>query len=112
MVISNAVTERVTDSVTEMVTESVKGAHHSEENSRRDNREGGSGGENYLDIQGTLPANKSESKTGDDAPPDHQTIKEKYEEMVAHNTRLIDILRSTLEIQAELFRRMIRYLFP
>ena len=90
------------------VTESVTGPHYSEENSRRDNREGGSG-ENYLDIQAPLLANKSESKTADD---DHQTIQQKYEEMVAHNTRLIDILRSTLEMQAELFRRMIRYLFP
>ena len=96
----------ISNDVTESVTESVTGPYYSEENSRRDTREGGSAsGENYL----TLPASPSESKTGDD---DQLTIQQKYEEMVAHNTRLIDILRSTLEIQAELFRRMIRYLFP
>ena len=99
----------ISNTVTKSVTESVKGPNYSEENSRRDNREGGSG-ENYLDIPAPLLAvNKSESKTEDD---DHQTIQQKYEEMVAHNTRLIDILRSTLEMQADLFRRMIRYLFP
>ena len=95
--------------ISNSVTESVTGPHYSEENSRRDNREGGSG-ENYLGIEIGGPAeSKSESKTDDDH---HQTIQQKYEEMVAHNTRLIDILRSTLEMQAELFRRMIRYLFP
>ena len=95
--------------MTGSVTGSVTGPHYSEENSRRDNREGGSG-ENYLGIEiGEPAASKSESKTDDDQ---HQTIQQKYEEMVAHNTRLIDILRSTLEMQAELFRRMIRYLFP
>ena len=99
----------ISNSVTESVTESVTAPHYSEENSRRDNREGGSG-ENYLGIEIGGPAeSKSESKTDDDH---HQTIQQKYEEMVAHNTRLIDILRSTLEMQAELFRRMIRYLFP
>ena len=103
LVISNAVTK----SVTESVTESVTGPYYSKENSRRDNREGGSG-ENYLGLAGPA-ASQSESQTDDD---DHQTIQQKYEEMVAHNTRLIDILRSTLEMQAELFRRMIRYLFP
>ena len=39
-------------------------------------------------------------------------IHDKYMELVAHNTRLVDILRTTLELQADLFRRMTRYLFP
>ena len=39
-------------------------------------------------------------------------LEDKYLELVAHNTRLVDVLRSTLELQAELFRRIVRYLFP
>ena len=42
----------------------------------------------------------------------HDNIKDKYLELVAHNTRLVDVLRTTLELQAELFRRITRYLFP
>ena len=43
---------------------------------------------------------------------DDKNIKDKYLELVAHNTRLVDVLRTTLELQAELFRRITRYLFP
>ena len=39
-------------------------------------------------------------------------IHDKYLELVAHNTRLVDILRTTLELQADLLRRIITYLFP
>ena len=42
----------------------------------------------------------------------HEDLNKKYLELVAHNTRLVDVLRSTLELQANLFRRIIRYLFP
>ena len=39
-------------------------------------------------------------------------IHDKYLELVAHNARLVDILRTTLELQADLFRRITIYLFP
>ena len=41
-----------------------------------------------------------------------EDIHDKYLELVAHNTRLVDILRTTLELQADIFRRITRYLFP
>ena len=43
---------------------------------------------------------------------DHETLRDKYLELMAHNTKLVDILRKTLEMQADMFRRLIRYLFP
>ena len=85
-------------------TESVTQTDYTEKNSSRATREEETG-ENHLDNHHAA----SESKTDHD---DHETIREKYQALVAHNTRLIDILRSTLEMQADLFRRMIRYLFP
>ena len=85
-------------------TESVTQTDYTEKNSSRDTREEETG-ENHLDNHHAA----GESKTDHD---DHETIREKYQALVAHNTRLIDILRSTLEMQADLFRRMIRYLFP
>ena len=42
----------------------------------------------------------------------HHDMKDKYLKLVEHNTRLVDVLRSTLELQANLFKRIIRYLFP
>merc|ERR1719232_423540 len=42
---------------------------------------------------------------------DHETLRDKYLELMAHNTKLVDILRKTLEMQADMFRRLIRYLF-
>ena len=42
----------------------------------------------------------------------NEDIHDKYLELVAHNTRLVDILRTTLELQADIFRRITRYLFP
>ena len=46
---------------------------------------------------------------GDDNKSD---IHDEYLELVAHNTRLVDLLRTTLELQADLFRRITKYLFP
>ena len=43
---------------------------------------------------------------------DHETLRDKYLELMAHNTKLVDILRKTLEMQADMFRRLVRYLFP
>ena len=95
------VTERV---ISSQETDTLSQGDYTEHTSNRDTREEQTGGNHLNNLH-----SGSESKTEDD---DHKTIEEKYQALVAHNTRLIDILRTTLEMQADLFRRMIRYLFP
>jgi len=47
-----------------------------------------------------------------DQKTDKESLRDKYIELMNHNTKLVDILKKTLEMQAEMFRKLIRYLFP
>ena len=47
-----------------------------------------------------------------DQKADKESLRDKYIELMNHNTKLVDILKKTLEMQADMFRRLIRYLFP
>ena len=42
----------------------------------------------------------------------NQSMKEKYLKLVEHNSQLVDILRTTMEVQSDLFRRILKYMFP
>ena len=42
----------------------------------------------------------------------NKSMKEKYLKLVEHNSQLVEILRSTMEVQADLFRRILKYMFP
>jgi len=50
-------------------------------------------------------------KEKDETGPEIDGLKDKYAELVAHNSRLVEILRTTLELQTDLFSRILRYLF-
>ena len=57
----------------------------------------------------------TESKAQTTATANEQTnngMREKYLKLVEHNSQLIDILRATMEVQSELFSRVIKYMFP
>ena len=57
----------------------------------------------------------TESKAQTTATANEQTnngMREKYLKLVEHNSQLIEILRATMEVQSELFSRVIKYMFP
>lgn len=43
---------------------------------------------------------------------DNQSMKEKYLKLVEHNSQLVEILKRTMEVQSDLFRRILKYMFP
>ena len=93
--------------------------------STRDNREGGAEfddpvkkvddkWDNLLDIlDNEDETNKADHEVNKDAlNDDKEGLRDKYLELMTHNTKLVDILKKTLEMQAEMFRKLIKYIFP
>lgn len=89
--------------------------------STRDNREGGAqfddpikkvdnGWDNFLKEANTEVHNEDENP--DDVGDDKEELRDKYLELMTHNTKMVDILKKTLEMQAEMFRKLIKYIFP
>ena len=73
--------------------------------SNRDNRES-------LSDDDDDDEREDESGADDDPKIDHEELRDKYIELMNHNTKLVDVLKKTLEMQADMFRRLIKYLFP
>merc|ERR1712038_651363 len=46
----------------------------------------------------------------DDAHDDD--LKSKYVKLVEHNSKLVDLLKTTMQIQTDMFRKLIHYVFP
>ena len=98
--------------INKKTTEKVTPVDYTSENTNSDDLKNESAG-HPNESDKILPEN---IETSNDAPirddESQKDMKDKYLELVAHNTRLVDILRTTLELQADLFRRIMRYLFP
>jgi hypothetical protein len=41
----------------------------------------------------------------------NQEMKDKYLKLVEHNSQLVEILRATMQVQSDLFRRILKYMF-
>jgi len=54
---------------------------------------------------------ETEEEDGDEPKHEIVSMKDKYAELVAHNSRLVEILQTTLQLQTDLFSRILRYLF-
>merc|ERR1712079_321639 len=39
-------------------------------------------------------------------------LKSKYVKLVEHNSKLVDLLKTTMQIQTDMFRKLIHYVFP
>ena len=90
--------------------------------STRDNREGGAaqfddpikkvdnGWDNFIKEANTEV--HKEDNHRDDVGDDKEELRDKYLELMTHNTKMVDILKKTLEMQAEMFRKLIKYIFP
>ena len=50
---------------------------------------------------------KETDKEADDAD-----LKSKYVKLIEHNSKLVDLLKTTMQIQTDMFRKLIHYVFP
>ena len=41
-----------------------------------------------------------------------EDLKSKYVKLIEHNSRLVDLLKTTMQIQTDMFRKLIHYVFP
>ena len=89
--------------------------------STRDNREGDAqfddpikkvdnGLDSFLKEANTEINNEDDNQN--DVGDDKEELRDKYLELMTHNTKMVDILKKTLEMQAEMFRKLIKYIFP
>ena len=87
--------------------------------SNRDNREGGAefddpvknvDNDSLFDI--LVTGEDDHGDDYDDGMDDKEGLRDKYLELMTHNTKMVDILKKTLEMQAEMFRKLIKYIFP
>jgi len=39
-------------------------------------------------------------------------LREKYVKLVEHNSQLVQVLKTTMEVQADLFKKILKYMFP
>ena len=88
--------------------------------SNRDNREGNTDigdpeddWDNLLDtFESSTDIHEDQGDIHDSIGNDKESLRDKYLELMTHNTKLVDILKKTLEMQADMFRRLIKYIFP
>ena len=43
---------------------------------------------------------------------DQDDLKSKYHKLVEHNSKLVDLLKTTMQIQTDMFRKLLKYVFP
>ena len=56
--------------------------------------------------------NDDELNGNDVSGPKDDDLRAKYIKLVEHNSKLVDLLRTTMQIQTDLFRKLIHYIFP
>ena len=72
--------------------------------------------QNVIDYQEKMKEDQNDDEltgnavTGSGAKDDD--LRAKYIKLVDHNSKLVDLLRTTMEIQTDLFRKLIHYIFP
>jgi hypothetical protein len=67
-----------------------------------------------ITIKSFEPEVVTESKAHNTATVNEETnqgMKEKYLKLVEHNSQLVEILRATMQVQSDLFSRIIKYMF-
>ena len=52
-----------------------------------------------------IDMNSNKSDKNDD-------LRDKYHKLVEHNAKLVDLLKTTMQIQTDMFRKLIHYVFP
>ena len=67
--------------------------------------------QNVIDYQEKMKEDQNDDELTGSGPKDDD-LRAKYIKLVDHNSKLVDLLRTTMEIQTDLFRKLIHYIFP
>ena len=43
---------------------------------------------------------------------ENEDLRSKYVKLIEHNSKLVDLLKTTMQIQTDMFRKLIHYVFP
>ena len=68
-----------------------------------------------IDYQEKMEEDQNDELTGiagSGSGPKDDDLRAKYIKLVDHNSKLVDLLRTTMQIQTDLFRKLIHYIFP
>ena len=55
---------------------------------------------------------KTDEENDKEAEEDDEDLKSKYVKLIEHNSKLVDLLKTTMQIQTDMFRKLIHYVFP
>ena len=55
---------------------------------------------------------KMDEEEDDQQGEEDEDLKSKYVKLIEHNSRLVDLLKTTMQIQTDMFRKLIHYVFP
>ena len=66
-----------------------------------------------IDYQEKLPdVQIDDDELNGNVLPKDSDLRAKYIKLVEHNSKLVDLLRTTMQIQTDIFRKLIHYVFP
>ena len=70
--------------------------------------------QNVIDYHEKMEEDQDDDElNGNDVSgPKDADLRAKYIKLVEHNSKLVDLLRTTMQIQTDLFRKLIHYIFP
>ena len=70
--------------------------------------------DNMISTKAIVTEVVTENKAQNTASANEETnqgMKDKYLKLVEHNSQLVEILRATMQVQSDLFRRILKYMF-
>ena len=70
--------------------------------------------ENLQDANKSKEGNEEEDEEDEELVPgeEDEDLKSKYVKLIEHNSKLVDLLKTTMQIQTDMFRKLIHYVFP
>ena len=68
--------------------------------------------ENLQDANKSKEGNEDEEDEEQVPGEEDEDLKSKYVKLIEHNSKLVDLLKTTMQIQTDMFRKLIHYVFP
>jgi len=103
------------ESVTEAVTTAMSTISHEENDDETEvtteQVKSTSVDQTTLDTLDMEEKETMDDKTNDENDADDE-LRSKYVKLVEHNSQLVDLLKTTMQIQTDMFRKLIHYVFP
>jgi len=63
-------------------------------------------------MEEVATSTENNDMNNDDPSDKNSDLRDKYHKLVEHNSKLVDLLKTTMQIQTDMFRKLIHYVFP